>query len=190
MAQDATVVRWRGGRESLAGRPATTAAPVPADLLSGTQLFASLNDEQLDQVASLCGLWRLGKGQTILSAGDIRARVFVVVSGEVTVELEVFYDFHLRPEATAIEKVGPGGVIGCCALVDECRGMTARCATDVETLVVGVRELKALLTARPDIGLVVMENALRIVAGRLLRARQVLLAQFGLRQMYQTYRNY
>jgi CRP-like cAMP-binding protein len=158
--------------------------------LSGTKLFAGLSDEQLALVASLCRQRRYGEGQILLFEGDAYPQVIIVVQGEVTVAIRLFPDSCQRPDTTAVEKLGPGGVIGCCALVDGCQGLTARCTQDAQVVVADACELKALLATHPDIGLIVMENAFRMVSDRLVRARQLLLAQYGLHEMYQTYRNY
>jgi CRP-like cAMP-binding protein len=68
--------------------------------------------------------------------------------------------------------------------------MTASCTKDTEIITVDAEELKKLLAARPDMGLIVMENASKLATDRLVRARQQLVAQFGLSEMYQTYRPY
>jgi len=68
--------------------------------------------------------------------------------------------------------------------------MTARCTNDTELVSVDVGELRQLLVARPDIGLVVMQNAFKMATDRLVRAQRQLVAQFGLSEMYRANRNY
>lgn len=166
-----------------------TRAPC-TELLRKTQLFAGLSDEQLAAAILLCRQVQCREGQILCSEDDEVAEVFVVLQGEVTVEVKLFQDFHLRPEAVAVEKIGTWGVIDCCALVERRMNMTARCTKDTEIVAVNAGELRKLLAARPDIGLIVMENAFTIAIDRLVLAWQQLVAQFGLREMYQTYRNY
>jgi hypothetical protein len=161
-----------------------------AELLCKTQLFAGLSDAQLAAVILLCRQLQCREGQILCSEGDVPAEVFVVLQGEVTVEFKLFQDFHLRSKAVAVEKIGTWGVIDCCALVERRMNMTARCTKDTEIVAVNAGELRKLLAARPDIGLIVMENAFTIAIDRLVLAWQQLVAQFGLREMYQTYRNY
>jgi len=186
----AMTLGWQQSRGNVAPRWAEVDAAVRTELLSGMRLLAGLNNEQLSSVASLWHQRRLGEGQCLFSEVDVPSRVIVVVHGQVTVESTLFQECHLRPCAAAVEKVGPGGVIGCCALIGGGKGMTARCTENTEIIVADAHELRSLLAARPDIGFVVMENAFRIATDRLLCARQCLLAQFGLCEMYQTYRNY
>lgn len=179
------------GLEGTGDRPAKETRVPCTDLLRKTQLFAGLSNEQLAEVILLCRQVRCREGQILLSEADEVAELFVVLQGEVTVEVKLFQDFHLRPKAVTVEKIGRGGVIGCCALVEPHRmNMTARCTKDAEIVAVNAGELRGLLAAYPDIGLIVMENAFRMATDRLALAQQQLVAQFGLSEMYQTYRSY
>jgi CRP-like cAMP-binding protein len=166
-----------------------TEAPC-TDLLRNSRLFAGLSDRQLAAVGLLCQKIHCPKGRILVSEGDRVAKVLVVLKGEVAVEIKPFQDFHLRPRAVQVEKIGRGGVIGCCALVRGRMKMTARCTEDTEIATISADELEAWLAAHPDTGLIVMKNALKMATDRLVLARQQLIAQFGLSGMYETYRNY
>ena len=161
------------------------------EVLRKTQLFAGLSDKQLAVVALPCRQVHHRDDQIIFSEGDEVTEVLVVLQGEVNVEVKLFEDFHLRPNAVTVEKVGRSGVIGCCALIEPCRtNMTARCTEVTDIVAVDADDLRGLLEAYPDMGLIVMENAFRMARDRLVLARQQLVAQFGLKEMYESYRNY
>ena len=161
------------------------------EVLRETQLFTGLSDKQLAVVVLPCWQVHCRDDQIFLSEGDEVTEVLIVLQGEVSVEVRLFEDFHARPKAVTVEKIGRSGVIGCCALIEPCRmNMTARCTEDTEIAAVDADDLRGLLEAHPDIGLIVMVNAFRIAHDRLVLARQQLVAQFGLREMYQNYRNY
>jgi len=178
---------------TLAGTSETpsTETRVPCgESLCKTGLFAGLSDEQLAEVVLLCRQVHGCADQILFSEGDGVAEVFAVLQGEVTVEVNLFQDFHLQPKPVMVEVIGRGGVIGCSALVERRMNMTARCTNDTELVSVDVGELRQLLVARPDIGLVVMQNAFKMATDRLVRAQRQLVAQFGLSEMYRANRNY
>jgi CRP-like cAMP-binding protein len=164
--------------------------PLHTDLLRETELFAGLRDEQLAAVIRLCRQLHCRPGQILLSEGDEIPEVLVVLDGEVTVEVRLFQHFQLRPNAAAVEKVGPGGVIGCCVLVGDCANMSARCTQDTRIIAINAGELRRFLAGHTDIGLIVLGNAFRMATDRLVLARQQLIAQFNLSEMYETYRRY
>ena len=160
-------------------------------VLRKTQLFAGLSDEQLALVALPCQQVHYREDQIIFSEGDEVTEVLIVLQGKVSVEVKLFEGFHLRPKAVTVGKTSRSGVIGCCALIEpRSMNMTARCTEDTEVVAVNADDLRGLLEAHPDIGLIVMENAFRIARDRLVLARQQLVAQFGLRETYESYRNY
>jgi CRP-like cAMP-binding protein len=162
-----------------------------AELLCESQLFAGLSARQMNAIMPICRQMYCCQCRILFTESDEPADVFVVLEGEVTVELKLFRDFHLRPKAVTVEKIGSGGVIGCCALIEPCSiNMTARCTKDSEIVAINAGMLRRFLAAHPDIGLIVMENAFRRATNRLVLARQQLVAQFGLSEMYQKYRDY
>jgi CRP-like cAMP-binding protein len=174
----------------MGNRPKNENRALHTDLLRETQLFAGLRDEQLAAITRLCRQVHCHSGQILLSEGDEISEVLVVLDGEVTVEVKLFQGFQLRPNAAAVEKVGADGVIGCCALLKDCANMTARCTQDTHIIAINAGELRGFLASHPDIGLIVLQNAFRMATDRLVAARQQLIAQFGLSEMYETYRHY
>lgn len=161
------------------------------ETLRRIRLFEGLSDEQLEVIALLCRQVHRCRGKVLFSEGDKATQVFAVLEGKVCLEVELFMGYHLRPVAVMIQTMEKGDTFGWSALVDSCRmAMTARCTQDVDMIVVNGDDLKALLKVHPDIGLVVMENVAKIVCDRLVHARQRLIAEHGLTEMYQAHRAY
>lgn len=160
------------------------------ELLRNQSLFAGLSDVQLASAFLLCRQVHVRQGQILLREDEEITDIFVVLQGEVTVEVKPFHDFHLRPQAAAFEKVGSGGVIGCCALIESRMKMCVCCTQDTDLIAIDAGELRRLLATHPDMGLIVMANAFKMATERLACIQQQLAAQFGLSEMYRTYRNY
>lgn len=161
------------------------------ETLRRTRLFEGLSDEQLEVIALPCRQVHCCRGKVLFSEGDKATQVFAVLEGTVCLEVELFMGYHLRPMTVMIQRVEKGDTFGWSALVDSCRmAVTARCTQDVDMVVVNGDDLKTLLKVHPDIGLVVMENVVKIVCDRLVHTRQRLIAEYGLAAMYQAHRAY
>ncbi len=161
------------------------------ETLRKTQLFKNLSDEQLDVVAPLCRQVHCLSGKVFFSEGDEATDLFVVLEGEVALEVDLFMGDHVRPQTITVEKVAKDDSFGWSALVEPRRmTTTARCTRDVDIVAINGDDLKALLEKHPDIGMIVMENVAKIVRGRLVHTRQRLIAERGLEALYESHRAY
>ena len=161
------------------------------ETLRKTQIFQGLSDDQLDLVAPLCRQVHCLSGRVFFSEGDEATDMFIVLKGEVGLEVELFMGDHIRPRTITVEKIGNDDTFGWSALVEPRRmTTTARCARDVHIIAINGDDLKALLNDHSDMGLIVMENVAKIVRGRLVRTRQRLIAERGLEALYEAHRAY
>jgi CRP-like cAMP-binding protein len=161
------------------------------ETLRKTQIFQGLNDEQLEHVAPLCRQVHCLSGKVFFSEGDEATDVFVVLEGEVALEVELFMGDHVRPKTITVEKIAQEDTFGWSALVEPRRmTTTARCTRDVDIVAINGDDLKVLLKEHPDIGMLVMENVATIVRQRLVHTRQRLIAERGLRALYEAHRAY
>lgn len=158
--------------------------------LRNCSLFEGLSDRQLAILSPPCRRLHYREGHILITEGEEATSLFVVLEGELSVEAKLFREFHLREGPVRVQRIGPGEVACCCALVQSSPKMRLRCTKDTELLAIDAEQLRELLAAHPEIGLIVMASAFKMATERLLLAQQHLLAQFGLREMYQTYRNY
>ena len=127
----------------------------------------------------------------MFSRGDDAREVYVVLNGEVWLEQELVVGQHGPPRTLLVERVGPNGVFGLCALIKPRRTMlTARCAEDTVLVAIDSHELGALMRAHSAIGLVVMENAFKIAYERLMCSHHRIITELGLPTMYEAYRTY
>lgn len=165
--------------------------PSIIETLRQTQIFEGLSDEQLEIVAPLCRQVHCISGKIFFSEGDEATDVFVVLEGEVALEVELFMGDHVRPHTITVEKVSKEDTFGWSALVEPRRmTTTARCTRDVDIVAINGDDLKGLLKDHPGIGMLVMENVAKIVRQRLVHTRQRLIAERGLGALYEAHRAY
>jgi CRP/FNR family transcriptional regulator, cyclic AMP receptor protein len=86
--------------------------------------------------------------KVILTEGTVGAFVYVVIQGTVALSIQ----------SKIVEKIGPGGVFGELALVDQGpRAATAVAETDCELLVIGRKDFLELAGNKPDFGLALLK---------------------------------
>ncbi|HEU5279385.1 MAG TPA: cyclic nucleotide-binding domain-containing protein [Gaiellaceae bacterium] len=104
--------------------------------LAALALFADLDDEQLDRLASATSEFEAPAGQALIERGRPGSGMFVLEEGQAIVE---------APEGT--REIGPGDVFGERSLLGEALERTARvrAQTDVRCLAISRPELERLL---------------------------------------------
>ena len=113
------------------------------DRLRALPLFADLDEDQLDRLATCTSEFDAPAGQALIERGRAGSGLFVLEQGQAVVE---------APEGT--RELGPGDVFGERALVGEDGERTARvrAQTDVRCLAIARTELERLITERPSVG--------------------------------------
>jgi CRP-like cAMP-binding protein len=110
--------------------------------LGALPLFAGLDDEQLDRLASYTSEFVAPAGQALIERGRPGSGIFVLEEGEAIVE---------APEGK--RKIGPGDVFGERSLFGEDNERTARvrAETDVRCLAISRPEIERLLAEDPRV---------------------------------------
>jgi CRP-like cAMP-binding protein len=99
---------------------------------------------------------RFGKGTTIFAAGDRAEAMYVVIEGEI----------ELAIHGKVVEKLGPGGVFGEMALIDQTpRTSTATASTDCRLAVIPEKRFLFMVQETPNFALQIM----RVISERLRR---------------------
>ena len=108
--------------------------------LRSLPLFADLDDEQLDRLATCTSELEAPAGQALIERGRAGSGLFVLEQGQAIVE---------APEGT--RELGPGDVFGERSLLGEDGERTARvrARTDVRCLAIARTELERLMAERP-----------------------------------------
>jgi len=96
------------------------------------------------------------KGQTVFREGETGGLMYVVLEGGVT----------LTVKGKTVETVGPGGVLGEMAMIDDApRSATAIAAIDSKLAVIDPKRFSFLIQQTPNFALQIM----RVIADRLRR---------------------
>jgi CRP-like cAMP-binding protein len=113
------------------------------DRLRAVPLFADLDDEQLDRLASQTSEFEAPAGQALIERGRPGSGLFVLERGQATVE---------APEGT--RELGAGDVFGERSLFGEDGERTARvrALTDVRCLAIARPEIEQVIADHPAIG--------------------------------------
>jgi NTE family protein len=113
-----------------------------SERLRGLPLFADLNDDQLDRLASCTSEFDAPAGQALIERGRPGSGLFVLEEGRAVVE---------APEGQ--RELEPGDVFGERALLGEDIERTARvrARTDVKCLAIARTELEQVLEESPSV---------------------------------------
>ena len=134
------------------GEPVAGTARVP---LAGQRLTRGLDAEMLGRLEAILRPRLFGAGETIFAAGDPADAIFLLVEGEVTIELE--FEAGKRRLAT----LTPGLAFGEVALADfPVRPASVHTESDGECLVLTVDAFNRLGERDPALQAVLMRNLL------------------------------
>jgi glutaminase len=124
--------------------------------LADHRLARGLEPAMVERLAEVLVARRFAAGETIFSAGEEASDVFLLLEGEVRVEIDLG-DGHSRRLATLM----PGLSFGEVALADvPARPVTVRGETDGECLVLSVAEFERLGETEPALQTALMRNLL------------------------------
>lgn len=123
-------------------------------LLKTIPMFAMCDAREVERLGMLVEEVDLPAGRVLFKQGDIAQELFIVVSGQVSVERD----------GTVIATSGPGEFFGEIALVaGGPRTATVTCATDCRLLVLARREFHSLMDEFPTLKMRVLETLARRV---------------------------
>ena len=143
---------------------------VGIDELKTCELFADLDDRELAKIAKIGLPERHGKGSEVLAEGEPASTVYVVADGRVDVTMK-----SRRGQEAVIDEIGPGGMVGWSALLDD-RTFTAgvRASEDSTLLALDGDRLRQLFADDHRIGYRVAGNLALVISTRLTNLRSKL----------------
>lgn len=162
--------------------------PSIKDILTATELFADLSADQIDQVAEICEMTALERGDILFAENTASDEMYVIGRGVV----EILVDPNLVNQSSDLElmiiaRLVPGDLLGEMALVDQgLRSATARSGENGTILLRLPREpLLNLCQAQPELGFALMYNLAADMALKI-RNTGLTLRQYQLQLMYRS----
>ena len=137
-------------RQNLA-RKGTGAAPAPGAVTEKQDVF---NKKQLTEIADELSPIIIPAGKAIMNTGDTGIFMYIVQEGHVAISMQ----------SKLVERIGPGGVFGEMAMVDNAsRAATATAETECSLIMVKRADFLDLVKSKPEFGM----SILRIIAERI-----------------------
>lgn len=125
--------------------------PRLGEMVNQAGLFSGLTEEQVNRLAASCGHAAFETGEYIFHEGDDCAETYLILDGEVAVEVE--------GRSEPVGQVVAGECLGEVALLTETtHSAGARVTQAVRAAVFTREELVELVRQRPDIGVVLFRN--------------------------------
>jgi signal transduction histidine kinase len=148
---------------------------IPSQLLQKFDLFQGLTEEGLEQIAAICREENHEAGTILFREGDTARDLFIVVEGEVALEMGVELWTGAAPRPMRMEAATGGEVIGWSALVGpHVFTRSARCIKDTKLIAVPGSELRRILDNDPQVGYKVINRVAQLVGSRLRDTRNTL----------------
>jgi hypothetical protein len=135
-------------------------------LIRQVPIFAELDAEDLEELASIVEERRINEGKDLFREGDVGDAVYLIVKGKV----RVFVGGGDRPEQT-INELGPGACIGEMAVLDASpRSATVRALDRTRALRVPGEGFKRVMSERPEMSEAIVAELVRRMRGLMAQA--------------------
>jgi len=136
---------------------------VETEILRAFSLFRGLSQDEVQVVASACGLWETLKGQYIFKEGDKSGILYGLVEGKVMIQFSSGRLLnHTVSELTA------GHIFGELALLDvENRMSAARCAEDCILFSLTTDDFRRMAKSNPGVHHKILKNLSLIISEKL-----------------------
>jgi CRP-like cAMP-binding protein len=145
--------------------------PAVSTLLAAHPFTRDLGEEDRQALGKLATTRRFGPGQLLIQEGQAAHAFFLLVEGEVAIEV-----FVAGGGTRTLQTVQPNSAIGWSWLVPPYRWeFDARALTDTTAIAFGADELRGLFERRCSVGLHIVGKLLVVVAERLKGTRLQLL---------------
>jgi CRP-like cAMP-binding protein len=145
------------------------------ELLSGISFFRGISEEHLRQVAEIAALVNFAQGTVIFREGEPASKLFLIVSGNVALEL-------CAPGVGCrrILTVSEGELLGWSPVLEQsCLTATARALTNTLAVEISGGQILTMCEHNPRFGYEFMRRAALALAKRLTATRMQLLDVYG-----------
>ncbi len=138
--------------------------PTNPDRLTRYTCFRALTEDQRQAVAQLAREECFYPGHILFQDEKPGTHLYMLAAGEV----EVLYNVG-EENPTHVDAVGEGEILGCSSLIDPyVYSSTARCLSEIETLVLDAEELRKLMEEDCQIGYSIQKHIIQMLLDRIL----------------------
>ena len=133
-------------------------------VLKNNQIFQGLNDEEVNEIASICHEKDFTNGSTIFEEGSSGTAMYFLLQGQVDIQMSMGSDTELA----TVHVVKEGDVFGELSLIDKApRSAFTKAAGDSKTFILEAAKFEDLCKKNHHIGFIVMRNIAQLVSSRL-----------------------
>ena len=137
------------------------------DLCHEYPLFSDLSTEQMHAVRHLCREECFYPGYTLFEDGEPATKMYVLVDGEI----EVLFTIG-EAGMVQVDRVGPGEIFGCSALVPPYVHMsTVHAKTRIEVLELDAVALRELFEDDPRLAVSIQQHIIQCLLARIVNLR-------------------
>jgi len=137
------------------------------DLCHDYPLFSELSAEQMRAVVELCREECFYPGYTLFEDGEPATKMYVLVDGEI----EVLFTIG-EAGMVQVDRVGPGEIFGCSALVPPYVHMsTVHAKTRIEVLELDAVALRELFEDDPRLAVSIQQHVIQCLLARIVDLR-------------------
>ncbi|MEE8372279.1 MAG: cyclic nucleotide-binding domain-containing protein [Dehalococcoidia bacterium] len=142
------------------------------------EVFQALGDADLEQLLSLAVEREYEAGDAIFHQGDVAKDLLVLQGGKAALQMQLSVELPRMSKSVTVDIVTNNDVLGWSAIVEpHFYTFTAVCLQRVNVLAIDGIRFRALLQDNNNIGYVVMNGLIRVVASRLDETRRLLISE-------------
>jgi len=143
------------------------------DVIKRSELFWSLSDAQMEELAYLAVQQSFHAGQRIITEGEPLPNFYIVVKGKVALEMEIRIGSRTKRQAV-IDVIGDNGFLGWSEFLNLPASMSATAIEDSQLLAFEGNLVRKLCSRDTGLGYKIMQELLRLASGRFLQTRRTL----------------
>ncbi len=147
-------------------------------ILRQSQIFSSLSNTQLEEVASFAEEKQYEAGATLFQEGESAAELFVLQEGKVALQMTMPEALAQMSRRVTVDILSRNEVVGWSAVVEPyVYTLTAICLQRVKALSISSTKLRRLLRDNPQTGFEILTGLIKVVASRMDETRRVLVSE-------------
>ncbi|MGA2954791.1 MAG: cyclic nucleotide-binding domain-containing protein, partial [Thermodesulfobacteriota bacterium] len=143
------------------------------DVIKRSELFWSLSDAQMEELAYLAVQQNFHAGQRIITEGEPLPNFYIVIKGKVALEMEIRIGSRTKRQAV-IDVIGDNGFLGWSEFLNLPASLSGTAIEDTQLLAFDGNLVRKLCSEDTGLGFKVTLELLRLASGRFVQTRRTL----------------